>query len=68
MNVLGNLEVKVYRKLDLVRWGLLDSKIEDMKKAMLYMMDGTKTVQIFDKLITQVIFRKYYIILMKEAI
>lgn len=37
------------RKLDLVRWGLLDSKIEDMKKAMLYMMDGTKTVQIFDK-------------------
>ena len=37
------------RKLDLVRWGLLDTKIEEMKRAMLYMMDGTKTVEIFDK-------------------
>ena len=37
------------RKLDLVRWGLLDSKIEDMKRAMVYMMDGTKTIEIFDK-------------------
>lgn len=37
------------RKLDLVRWGLLDSKIEDMKKAMLYLLDGTHTIQIFDK-------------------
>lgn len=37
------------RKLDLVRWGLLDTKIEDMKRAMLYMMDGTKTIEIFDK-------------------
>lgn len=37
------------RKLDLVRWGLLDSKIEEMKQAMLYMMDGTKEVRIFDK-------------------
>lgn len=37
------------RKLDLVRWGLLDSKIEEMKEAMLFMMDGTQTVKIFDK-------------------
>jgi len=37
------------RKLDLVRWGLLDSKIEDMKKAMLYLLDGTHIIQIFDK-------------------
>jgi len=37
------------RKLDLVRWGLLDKKIEEMKKAMLYILDGTHTVQIFDK-------------------
>lgn len=35
--------------MDLVRWGLLDSKIEDMKKAMLYLLDGTHTIQIFDK-------------------
>ena len=38
------------RKLDLVRWGLLDSKIEEMKEAMLCMMDGTQPVKIFDKI------------------
>ena len=37
------------RKLDLIRWGLLDTKIEAMKKAMLYMMDGTHTVTCMDK-------------------
>lgn len=37
------------RKLDLVRWGLLDSKIEDMKEAMVLMMDGQHPVKIFDK-------------------
>lgn len=37
------------RKLDLIRWGLLDSKIEEMKVAMLYMLDGTHPIQIFDK-------------------
>lgn len=37
------------RKLDLIRWGLLDSKIEEMKVAMLYMLDGSHPVEIFDK-------------------
>lgn len=37
------------RKLDLVRWGLLDSKIEEMKKAMLFMLDGSQSIKIFDK-------------------
>ena len=37
------------RKLDLIRWGLLDSKIEKMKKAMLYMLDGSHSIDIFDK-------------------
>jgi hypothetical protein len=37
------------RKLDLVRWGLLDRKIEEMKEAMLLMYDGTQPVEIFDK-------------------
>ncbi|MDR2914268.1 MAG: RagB/SusD family nutrient uptake outer membrane protein [Tannerella sp.] len=37
------------RKMDLVRWGLLDQKIEEMKEAMLLMMDGTESVKIFDK-------------------
>ena len=37
------------RKLDLVRWGLLDSKIEEMKVAMLYMLDGSHPIRIFDK-------------------
>lgn len=37
------------RKLDLVRWGLLDKKIEDMKEALVKMLDGTQTVKIFDK-------------------
>jgi hypothetical protein len=37
------------RKLDLVRWGLLDRKIEEMKEAMLFMYDGTQPVKIFDK-------------------
>ncbi|GAB6119145.1 RagB/SusD family nutrient uptake outer membrane protein [Dysgonomonas termitidis] len=37
------------RKLDLVRWGLLDQKIEEMKEAMLLLMDGGHPVKIFDK-------------------
>ena len=37
------------RKQDLVRWGLLDKKIEDMKRALCYMLDGSKPVTIFDK-------------------
>lgn len=37
------------RKLDLVRWGLLDKKIEDMKIAMVYMYEGEHPVTIFDK-------------------
>ncbi len=37
------------RKFDLIRWGLLDSKIEDMKKTLCLMLDGTKPVTIFDK-------------------
>lgn len=37
------------RKLDLVRWGLLDTKIEAMKEALCLMMDGTQPVEIFDK-------------------
>lgn len=37
------------RKLDLVRWGLLDKKLEDMKEAMVLMYDGTRDVKIFDK-------------------
>jgi len=37
------------RKLDLVRWGLLDQKIEEMKEALVKMYDGTQEVHIFDK-------------------
>lgn len=37
------------RKMDLVRWGLLDQKIEEMKEALVKMYDGTQTVKIFDK-------------------
>ena len=37
------------RKLDLIRWGLLDQKIEEMKEAMLLMLDGTQTIKIFDR-------------------
>jgi len=37
------------RKLDLVRWGLLDTKIEEMKEAMLCMMDGLLPVKCMDK-------------------
>ena len=37
------------RKQDLVRWGLLYEKIEDMKKALCLMFDNTKPVKIFDK-------------------
>ena len=37
------------RKLDLVRWGLLDKKIEEMKEAMIFMIDGQHSVKIFDK-------------------
>jgi hypothetical protein len=38
------------RKLDLVRWGLLDKKIEEMKEAMVFMIDGKQPVKIFDKI------------------
>lgn len=37
------------RKLDLVRWGLLDRKIEEMKEALVKMYDGQSEVKIFDK-------------------
>ena len=37
------------RKLDLVRWGLLDQKIEEMKEALVKMYDGQLDVKIFDK-------------------
>ena len=37
------------RKQDLVRWGLLYEKIEDMKKALCLMYDNTRPVTIFDK-------------------
>ena len=37
------------RKMDLVRWGLLDKKIEDMKTAMCQMIDQQHEVRIFDK-------------------
>ena len=37
------------RKLDLVRWGLLDQKIEEMKEALVKMYDGRLEVKIFDK-------------------
>ena len=37
------------RKLDLVRWGLLDQKIEEMKEALVKMYDGQLEVKIFDK-------------------
>ncbi len=37
------------RKLDLVRWGLLDSKLEEMKTALVDMIDNTKTITCMDK-------------------
>ncbi|WP_257670218.1 RagB/SusD family nutrient uptake outer membrane protein [Parapedobacter tibetensis] len=37
------------RKQDLVRWGLLFDKIEDMKKALCLMYDNKQPVKIFDK-------------------
>lgn len=37
------------RKQDLIRWGLLYDKLEDMKKALCLMYDHTKPVKIFDK-------------------
>lgn len=37
------------RKQDLIRWGLLYDKIEEMKKALCMMFDDTKPVTIFDK-------------------
>ncbi len=37
------------RKQDLVRWGLLSKKIEDMKKALCLMFDNRQPVTIFDK-------------------
>lgn len=37
------------RKQDLIRWGLLYEKIEEMKKALCMMFDDTKPVTIFDK-------------------
>ncbi|MFD2034776.1 RagB/SusD family nutrient uptake outer membrane protein [Belliella marina] len=38
------------RKQDLVRWGLLDEKVEDMKKTLCLMFDNQKPVKIFDKI------------------
>ena len=35
--------------MDLVRWGLLDQKIEEMKEALVKMYDGSLPVKIFDK-------------------
>ena len=37
------------RKMDLVRWGLLYDKIEEMKKALVLMFDNTQPVKIMDK-------------------
>lgn len=37
------------RKFDLIRWGLLDTKIEEMKRGLCLMLDGTKPIRIFDK-------------------
>lgn len=37
------------RKQDLIRWGLLYEKIEDMKMALCLMYDNSKPVTIFDK-------------------
>lgn len=37
------------RKQDLVRWGLLYDKIEDMKKSLCLMFDNQQSVKIFDK-------------------
>lgn len=37
------------RKQDLIRWGLLYKKIEDMKMALCLMYDHSKPVKIFDK-------------------
>lgn len=37
------------RKLDLIRWGNLDTKIEEMKRTLCLMMDGSQPFTIFDK-------------------
>src|SRR5699024_2961015 len=37
------------RKGDLIRWGLLTKKIEQMKKSLCLMLDHRKSVKIFDK-------------------
>ena len=37
------------RKMDLIRWGLLDSKIEAMKESLCLMLDNQHPVTIFDK-------------------
>lgn len=37
------------RKNDLVRWGLLSDKIEEMKEGLCLMIDNTQSVRIFDK-------------------
>lgn len=37
------------RKHDLARWGILDEKIETMKKTLCLMFDNKETVKIFDK-------------------
>lgn len=37
------------RKMDLIRWGILDEKIEEMKQTLCLMMDGTQPFTIFDK-------------------
>ena len=40
------------RKLDLIRWGLLDTKLEEMKHGLCDMMAGTKNVTCMDKIYT----------------
>ena len=37
------------RKMDLIRWGLLDNKIEAMKESLCLMLDNQHPVTIFDK-------------------
>lgn len=37
------------RKMDLIRWGILDEKIDEMKRSLCYMMDGSQPVTCFDK-------------------
>lgn len=37
------------RKMDLIRWGILDQKLYDMKSALCHMLDGNLPVTCFDK-------------------